>query len=265
MKHCVKVIIPIYQGELREWERITLDNTMKVLSAHPIVFLKPEDLDLSVLSAQYPQAEVMSVTTDWLGTRNGIAGYNQMTLSKAFYDLFDDSEYILICHLDAWIFRDELLQWCDKGYDLIAAPWPMRPRYTYFPLKQLLWLRKHLFARNKIVRSQMFGRIGNGGLCLRKVASFSVACERYAKDIAYFLSKKGEDLYNEDLFWALVPKEFRYPAVETALQFAFDLKPRLCYKLNNECLPMGCHGFHHRRRLEFWRQFLPFLNTCFPA
>lgn len=253
----VKVIIPIYKQDLKPWEEQSLKNTISVLGSHSITILKPIDLDLSALCRQYPQAEVTNVTDEWLGTKNGIAGYNKMMMSKDFYNIFSDYQYILICHLDAWIFRDELIQWCEKGYDLIAAPWPLRPRYTYFPLKQLLWLRKRIWGRNKNIRSHMFGRIGNGGLCLRKVATFSEACDQYAKEIDFYL-KKGEDLYNEDLFGALEPKNFNYPTVETALQFAFDLKPRLCYKLNHQTLPMGCHGFQHKSRINFWQQFLPF-------
>ncbi|MBQ8501934.1 MAG: hypothetical protein IJ494_06525 [Bacteroides sp.] len=257
MEHLVKVIIPIYKAELKWWEQASLENTIKVLDGHPLVLLKPTDLDLSKFIRQYPQLEVMDVTTEWLGTQNGIAGYNKMMMSKEFYDMFSDTRYILICHLDAWILRDDLLYWCQQDYDLVAAPWPMRPRYTHFPIKQLLWLRKRLLAPDKNIRSDMFGRIGNGGLCLRKVSAFSTACRKYADEIAYYLSRRGEALYNEDLFWALVPQDFNYPTVETALQFAFDLKPRLCYQLNHQELPMGCHGFQHRRRVEFWKQFLP--------
>lgn len=56
----------------------------------------------------------MPVSDTWLGVRNGIAGYNQMMLSREFYQLFNDTEYLLICHTDAWIFRDELEDWCKK-------------------------------------------------------------------------------------------------------------------------------------------------------
>ncbi len=261
MVHSVKVVIPIYSKELRDWEYASLENTMKVLSVHPIVFLKPTELDIAELAKTYPQAEIINVSSEWLGTKRGIAGYNEMMMSKAFYDLFSDTEYILICHLDAWIFRDELSEWCKKGYDIVAAPWPTRPRYNYFPLKQFLQLKKRLFASKRIVRSQMYGRIGNGGLCLRKVATFSTSCERYVNEIAFF-NKQTDVLYNEDIFWALIPRDFNYPSAETAVKFAYDLKPEVCYKLNHRQLPMGCHGFMHKRRIRFWKQFIPCVETC---
>lgn len=255
MDNLVKVIIPIYRTTLKDWERASLDNTLRLLSAYPILFLIPEGLDIHPLSTVYPSVEVMRVSPDWLGTRRGIAGYNEMMLSRSFYDLFADTEYIFICHLDAWLFRDELAAWCRKGYDLVAAPWPLRPRYRRFPFRQWLAL-KDFFSRRDLPRSRMFGRIGNGGLCLRRVAAFRQACSTYADEIAAFNARQ-DDLHNEDIFWALVPREFRYPTVETALQFAYDLKPQVCHELNGRRLPMGCHGFMHKSRLPFWKPFIP--------
>lgn len=103
----------------------------------------------------------------------------------------------------------------------------------------------------------MYDRIDNGGLCLRKVAAFNAACTQYSQEISYFLSQGDNGLYYEDIFGALIPKEFNYSDVKTALTFAYDLKPRLCHKLYNDRLPMGCHGFMRKHRINFWKQFIP--------
>lgn len=262
MKTLVKVVIPFYKANLKDWESAALKQIMNVLGKHPIVFLKPEGLAIDTYTDLYPQAETMSVSADWLGTHRGIAGYNEMMMSKAFYDLFSDTEYILICHTDAWIFHDALNEWCQQGYDLVAAPWPMRPRYNHFPFKQFLQLKKMLCTPSHgISRLQMYGKIGNGGLCLRKVAAFSQACERYAKEITYF-NNQPDSMHNEDIFWALIPQDFHYSSVESALQFAFDLKPRVCYQLTHNQLPMGCHGFNHKSRIKFWEKFIPCIKDC---
>lgn len=134
MKQLVKIIIPFYKEELKDWENAALTNNIKKLAGYPIVFLAPEGLNIERYTQTYPQVEIIRVSTNWLGTQRGIAGYNEMMMSEAFYQLFADSEYILICHTDAWIFSDQLQQWCQKGYDLIAAPWPTRPRYKHFPM-----------------------------------------------------------------------------------------------------------------------------------
>ena len=65
-------------------------------------------------------------------------------------------------------------------------------------------------------------------------------------------------MYNEDIFWALIPENFNYPSENEALRFAFDIKPELCYKLNRHCLPMGCHGYMHKSRMKFWKRYIPF-------
>ncbi|WP_314382258.1 DUF5672 family protein [Segatella buccae] len=252
----VLIIIPVYRPELKSYEAAALANNLEKLAGYPAVFLKPAGLDLGALRIQYPQVGEAEVSPQWLGTARGIAGYNEMMMSADFYSLFNDYEYILICHVDAWVFRDELDDWCRRGYDHVAAPWPTRKRYTRFPLKQYLWLKLRLKPAHKILHCQMFGRIGNGGFSLRRVSVFRDACLKYADEIARFNAQEHV-LYNEDLFWALIPQELRLPTVPEALKFSFDLKPRLCYEQNGRQLPMACHGFNKPMRADFWRQFLP--------
>ena len=261
MKHTVKVIIPFYKEQLSKWETLSLANTMKVFSKRKIVFLKPNGLDITYATAPYPEAETISVTDDWLGTKRGIAGYNEMMMSETFYGMFADTEYILICHTDAWVFRDELSAWCDGTYDIVAAPWPTKPLYKHFPIKQYFRFRKrnlpdytNITAPLKhIPRLTLYGKVGNGGLSLRKVSTHITACRKYAKEIGFFIASKQ----NEDMFWALTPKEMVCPDEATALSFAFDTKPRLCYKLNHKQLHMGCHRFTHKSHTRFWQQFIP--------
>lgn len=253
----LKVIIPVYTLPLRREEAAALDNNLRVLSRHDITLLAPEGLDVSPLTDSRPELGVMRVSSQWLGTERGITGYNDMMLSRQFYDLFADVDFILICHVDAWLFRDDLEYWVSQPFDIVAAPWPMRPRYRHFPLRQWLKIRRQLSPKGEIIHQDMFGRIGNGGLCLRRVRPFAEACTAYHDEAEHFLEKsKTNVLYNEDLFWALVPDNLRRPSVETALKFAFDLKPELCFELNGRRLPMGCHGFNKPVRQAFWRRFI---------
>ena len=107
------------------------------------------------------------------------------------------------------------------------------------------------WLRDRILRQDYFGRVGNGGLSLRRVGSMISACERYADRAQEFKENKGI-VFNEDWFWALVPKEFKYPSFDKALEFSFDSHPDLCYKLAEGRLPFGCHGWFKRRNIEFW-------------
>lgn len=247
----VKVVVPLYTTSLADRDLRSFLNNAEVLARYPMVLLAPEGLDISAISALAPQAEVMRVSKNWLGA-NGIAGYNDMMMSKSFYQLFADCDYILICQTDAWIFRDELEQWCDGGYDYIGAPWPKRRRYYLPIIRQFLWLRRKLFRRNgRVLRQDYFNKIGNGGLSLRRIESFIAACNTYADRIDFFKSHNGSK-YNEDWFWALVPTTFRYPTFDKALGFSFDIRPQMCYKLSKHKLPFGCHGWFKKRNIDFW-------------
>ena len=181
-----------------------------------------------------------------------------MMLSRGFYELFADTDYILVCHTDAWIFRDELEMWCDRGYDCVAAPWIRRRVYDLPLVKQYMRLRYRLAKRpGELLKQDIYGRIGNGGLTLRRVDSFIGACDRYAAETERFKSGRGH-LWNEDVFWATVPAGFRYPTPEEALAFAFDTNPRYCYRLCGGRLPFGCHSWNKPRMWRFWRNIISF-------
>ena len=255
MNKLVTVVVPIYKEHLPERELLSLKNNASVLSRYPQVLLAPEGLNVEATLREVPNMEVVRVSPAFLGS-NGIAGYNQMMLSKEFYSLFADCEYILICQSDAWIFRDELEEWCDRGYDYVGAPWPKRKVYDNPFIKCYLRLRKWLFSSpTHILRQEGFDKIGNGGLSLRRIDSFITACDRYADILDYFKCHHGTR-YNEDWFWAIVPKEFSYPSVSEAVGFSFDVKPELCFELANGKLPFGCHGWYKRKMYAFWQPII---------
>ncbi len=79
-------------------------------------------MDRTEIEREFPSLPVRSVSDEWLGRKNGIAGYNRMMLSAEFYETYRAYEYILICHADAWVFRNDLSAWCRRGFDCVAAP-----------------------------------------------------------------------------------------------------------------------------------------------
>lgn len=257
MQKLVKVVIPLYKEELDDVEIAVIRNNLDVLRNRKICFLMPERMDISKIKPYLGSAEVKEVSSDWLGRKRGFVGYNEMLTSPDFYSMFSGYEYILICHTDAWIFRDELDEWCSKGYDVVAAPWLMRRRYMFGPLHWQMCYRKwKAEQRGAIHRVHLYGKIGNGGLTLRRVDIFRKLCVENASEIAAFLSK-GCNPYNEDVYFALFPKNLRRPTQKEALKFSFDTKPRELFKRNHNKLPMGCHGFMHESRKLFWSRFIP--------
>lgn len=247
----IAVIIPIYRDFLNEYDRISLDRTCRILSSHDLVVVHPEGMDTSGITKDYPLLKFKSFPKAFF---DGIMGYNRMMLSPDFYSAFLDYEYMLICQTDAYIFRDELEEWCQKGYDYIGAPWLKRPIYD-FPVMKLFMAISLWYKRLRRVKSkqELYNKIGNGGLSLRKVSSFYQTTVEKADLIATYLNReKKHHLFNEDVFWATEPENFRYPSVQEALLFSFDKYPDLCYKLTAGRLPMGCHAWFKRKMKDFW-------------
>jgi hypothetical protein len=81
--------------------------------------VQPEGLENDYITKKYSNISVESFPKRYF---ENIEGYNELLLSASFYERFLDTKYILIYQLDAFVFKDELQEWCDKGYDYIA-PW----------------------------------------------------------------------------------------------------------------------------------------------
>lgn len=251
-KEKVNILIPVYQPVTDPNERRSLDQCMKVLSGHPITIIKPASLDLADILATYPQLQVENFADHYF---KNIQGYNQLMLAPEFYARFLQYEYMLIYQLDAYVFRDELLDWCQKGYDYIGAPWIIKPKYTKLYYRIFLAFKG---ALNKMLNkpyeeSLILGKVGNGGFSLRKVARFhDVTIFLKQKIDAYLAKGASKGVYNEDVFWAVEPTDFSYPGYEEALRFAFDRHPQIAIEQAHRQLPFGCHGWNKPAKLPFW-------------
>ena len=254
----VKIVIPLYKESLSELELKIVKNNLRILKGYEIVFIVPDYLVLNTLSQQVhiENYSIIKVSDEWLGRKNGIGGYNRMMLSKKFYELFTDTEYILICQSDAYIFKDELSSWCDRGHDCVAAPWVKRSVYKFPLISCYMWIRQRLFSSYlHHLKQDLYNKIGNGGLSLRKVSSFIAACDKYNSEIDFFLSQEGH-LYHEDVFWAIIPSTFNYPTVDEAMKFSIDTNPKYCYNRLGGKLPFGCHGLTRKSLYNFWKDII---------
>ena len=188
--------------------------------------------------------------------------YNALLMSRFFYSAFSFHEYMLIVQLDALVLKDDLEYWCNCGYSYIGAPWfkgfsaPEEP-YT------------------------LFG-VGNGGFSLRSIHDClkvlsghkyipKIECaddcnaqpsfKRFLRDRVLFAHNRYPftPKTNEDLFWGYyVPAAVRWYKVAditAALNFSFELMPRLMHKLNDYKLPFGCHAWE-KYDSEFWLEQL---------
>ena len=248
MNNLVKIVIPVYKPTLTRYEQISLEQNCRILRHYPITFVKPENLDVTPLLEKHPSIGIECFDDRYF---QGIEGYNRLMTSPEFYERFhEDCQYILICQLDAYVFRDELTTWCDKGYDYIGAPWLVRPRYRH----PLLRFYRNLF-RSARTRATDF-KVGTGGLSVRKVASHLKATQALQGCIREYLSHAKNHVFNEDVFFSIEVNKhgmnFRYPDYREALQFSFDKYPALCFEMNQRQLPFGCHSWYKRQMKDFW-------------
>jgi hypothetical protein len=255
-KKRVSVVIPMYQDKLDEYEKLSLEQGLKILSRYPVSIIKPESLDLSCIHKQYPHVGLENFDDCYF---KGIYGYNKLMLSSVFYERFLQYDYILIYQLDVWVFRDELDYWCDKDYDYIGAPWIVKSKYNLLPLRIFIWIKsKYYKLIGKIFDHELLGnKVGNGGFSLRKVQSFYQSTMAQQEKIAYYLGhSKMKPVFNEDVFWAVENPNFRYPLFKDALQFSFDRNPHIYMKMNNNKLPFGCHGWTKPYNINFWKDII---------
>lgn len=256
----VAVIIPLYKNQHTPAERLSLLQTHTVLKNHPLIVVHPEGLDVSPIRDEYPRFEYRAFDKKYF---DGLEGYNRFMLSSEFYKAFADYEYILISQPDVYIFRDELEEWCGRGYDYIGAPWLERDVYKRPFIKQYMkWEQARKHSQGKRCRQDLFGKVGNGGMSLRRVSAHIEAIGRYRSVIDYYL-ETPRPFYAEDIFWGTEVKEFRYPSEDEALLFAFDKDPDYCYYRTGGRLPFGCHAWNKCKTRRFWFGILglePFTN-----
>jgi hypothetical protein len=257
MEKSVKIIIPIYKTYFGELEEKSFLQCVKVLRNYQIVLVQPEGLENDYITKKHSNISVESFPKRYF---ENIEGYNELLLSDFFYERFLDTNYILIYQLDAFVFKDELLEWCYKGYDYIGAPWIASPKNTlwskYFSKVAQIFRSKH-----KNEREEVFFKVGNGGLSLRKTESHYLIAKQNKSYISDFLNAEVKQIYAiEDVFWSLkAPKldhNFKIPDYKEAVYFAIDRKPKIALALCNDQLPFGCHGINKHKVIDFWKPIL---------
>lgn len=273
------VVIPVYKtfDALTFAENKSIVQCFSILKRYPIYFAGPASLN----AKGYQQfAEQTSIQFNYLSFNDryfaSVEGYNELLLSTIFYRSLEQYSHILLYQPDAWVFKDELEQWCNKGYDYIGAPW--FEGFTY------------------PVSTNIIG-VGNGGFSLRTPKKYMQVLKRVAmlkklKQVCrsidskrfsfflfftklfnhYFKLRSNGYLYyfeesvpvNEDVFWGrnvgAVFADFKVAPVEEALCFSFEANPSFLYAQNQLQLPFGCHAWE-KHEPAFWQQFISIEQT----
>lgn len=256
-KKTAKVVIPVYKEFFGELEEKSFLQCCKVLKDYEIVIVHPEGLNCSYLKEKQDGLIFKSFSRHFFAT---IGGYNELLLSTVFYESFLDSEYILIYQLDAFVFRDDLSKWCEKGYDYIGAPW-IATSTDSFGMNIFNKVARLFRSKKKNAREQTFFKVGNGGFSLRRVSSHYEIVKNQQHFISNLLTEKEKKIFAiEDVFWSLKAIEFnpnfKIPDYKEAVYFAIDRKPDLAMKLTNNELPFGCHAINKPKVIDFWKPII---------
>lgn len=254
----VTVVIPIYKEQPSELEIVSLDQTLAVLGHYPIAFMASEDLDTTWYQEHCRgKAAVRIERFAW----EGYQGYVNLMIAPEYYRRFQAYEYLFMCQLDAFAFRDELPYWCSLGYDFVGAviyndTWPS----ITSRMRQLMGFNTPAY-------------FANSGFCLKKVESFIRMTSRFRHYISFYRwvnRLRGVHEFYDDLFisqhFPRLSSRFRMPPKSVAERFGADYMEydpgRLPFhNQNNENLPFGVHGWI-QRELDFWR---PCIKRCAPG
>lgn len=229
----VAVVIPHPYFPFNADQMISYRHLQKHLRNYDWYFVCPKSL-----SVDLRDMEIVRVPDDNMSSR---LEYSRMMISPEFYLRFRKYEYILIYQLDCLVFSDELIQWCDRGWDYIGAPW----------LKN--------YGNNA---KSGFQAVGNGGFSLRNVESHIKVLmqgEKSIETIHKFRTSLGAGHENEDGFWSYYAKkvipEFKVPEPQAAIPFSFECDPRQLFRMHGNQLPFGCHAWERWDR-PFWESHI---------
>lgn len=225
------VCIPIYRNELSPSEELSLKQVRAVLCRYNICFIAPNDFDVHNVAyiqdipvIKFPRVHFKSVVS-----------YSKLLLSCEFYKKFTNYQYMLIYQLDAFVFKDELLDFCNMGYDYIGAPWPV-------------WCLKVQY------------RVGNGGLSLRNIQS----CINVLKNKEKIYTETGlKTVFEcaEDVFFAFCggKKDIKFTVPTRKIASSFSVEADIKRYVNKDVmtivaeLPFGCHKWSAEPYYSFWR------------
>lgn len=284
MYKCV-VVIPVYKVCPKRSEQASFKRALSILKSYDVTVFTYQGLDLSVYEKiSHDVEKPFSIEYFDKCFFESVFGYNKLCYNKDFYNRFIAYDYMLIYQLDAWVFRDELQYWCDKGYDYIGAP--------IF----------HAY-NNKYYTTRFFG-IGNGGFCLRKIShclnvlningnrpflkplliislywNYFKYSDKFKKSvnrlriipivIAKIFGKYNTLNYyiknhvNEDLLFGTWSAQAwgikaNIPSMKEAMGFSFEVHPEMLYHKNGDKLPFGCHAFEKWDYETFWSNYINF-------
>jgi hypothetical protein len=253
----VVVLIFTHKAKPDADELLSFRQCCEVFGKHPMRLVCPRGMDLSAYRAIHPDIVPDFIDPKWFRT---MRDYNLLKVLPWLYRRYAGYEFMLTYELDAWVFRDELLYWCEQGWDYIGAPW-FEGYYDCREDSPVLGVGNSGFSLRRICTMQRAGRAMRRKVLLMR--SYMRVNLRRFRSSGYFRDLIAGHVQLEDDYWCrfVAPRLewFKLAPYEAARRFAFEANaPRL----HRECggqLPFGCHK-PRELHPEFWRPFIP--NCC---
>lgn len=267
------IAIPVYKQKVaaQPYELVSMANTVALAGEkYQIALIHPTGIDIGEYEAAL-NCEFISIELDSSHFAS-IYSYNNLLKSSAFYQAFSAYDYMLLVQTDAYLFSLDLEPY--TTFDFVGAPWH---NHILQPERKGLFCGNGGLSLRNIKKSLQVLQTPKKLFSFKEIKDFTFNSEFHAhaslwwkwrETLYYFFKhnniKDGQNrlpyIY-EDVFWSLaVPTvfpEFNVADGQTALQFSFETRPELCYELNSNRLPLGCHGFQ-KYSPDFWRRFISF-------
>lgn len=216
--------VPVYKTRPTQTEAFSLLQ-LRYLGVQNVTLVCPEGLDLAAYLELWPELKIQTYAPEHFLS---VQSYNDLVINPAFYEPFaKDFDYLLIYQLDAYLLSNQVLEFCNEGYDYYGAPWKVGfPQYQF------------LFNRWAIALNKKRFYVGNGGLSLRKIASTLALLKRKEGHIS-------KTFFMEDAFfgyWGALDPNFHVCPPLIAAKFSLEMEPDYWIEKTGS-LPMGFHGF----------------------
>ncbi|QWD68632.1 hypothetical protein AOC21_01595 [Polynucleobacter sp. VK25] len=220
---CYVTTVPVYKAKPSQTEAFSLLQ-LRILGVQNVTLVCPEGLDLAAYLDLWPELQVQRYAPEHFVS---VQSYNNLVISPAFYTPLIHYDYLLIYQLDAFLLSNQVLEFCNEGYDYYGAPWIKGfPQYRF------------LFNRWPIQINGKRFHVGNGGLSLRKIDSTLNLLKRKASHIS-------KTFFMEDAFfgyWGSLDPDFHACPPLVAARFSLEMEPSHWMEQTG-VLPMGMHGF----------------------
>ncbi|QWE20913.1 DUF5672 family protein [Polynucleobacter sp. AP-Kolm-20A-A1] len=233
--HSCVTVVPVYKERPSKTEAYSLMQ-LRLLDVQNVTLMCPEGLDTSFYTELWPELSMERFPKNHFLS---VQTYNDFLLDPAFYETFYPRyEWLFIYQLDAFLFENRIDHFCDLNYDYYGAPW----RYGIVQYR-------FLFNRYRIKINRKRFYVGNGGFCLRKLAS--------TIDLLY--RKKGDitqTSFMEDVFfgyWGSRDPNFHTCPPKIAAEFSIETYPEYWIEVIGR-MPMGTHNIE-RGGPEFGKAF----------